>query len=321
MREKVLVTRKLPGSMAEGLRSSFEVVLNPHDRNLTRGELFRMAEGCAGMISLLSDTLDREFIESHPRLKVIANCAVGYNNIDLHAAAERGIVVTNTPGVLTETTADLAWALILALGRRVVESDRYTREGRFGGWAPELFLGTDIYGKTLGIVGLGRIGAAVARRAAGFSMKLIYHSRSRKPELEKALGAGYRELDSLLAEADFISLHTPLDPGTRHLLDRRRISLMKPGSFLINTSRGPLVDEGALVEALASGKLAGAGLDVYENEPELHPGLAGLPNTVLLPHIGSASTETRVKMARMAAENLTAVLTGRTPPNPVPLPE
>lgn len=319
MRDKVLVTRKLPGDAVEGLKRDFEVVLNPYDRDLSYEEMSRMARGCSGLLSMLSNRLDKAFIENNPGLKVISNYAVGYNNIDLEAAAQHGIVVTNTPGVLTETTADLAWALIMACARRIVEADRCTREGGFTGWAPELFLGEDIYGKTLGIVGMGRIGAAVARRSSGFNMKIIYYSRTRKPGIEKELGARAVELDTLMAEADFVSLHTPLVPETRHLIDRRRLALMKPTAFLINTARGPVVDEAALAELLRERRLAGAGFDVYEEEPEIHPGLAELPNTVLLPHIGSGSTATRIRMAQMAADNLAAVLRGETPPNPVKL--
>ncbi|HUU27279.1 MAG TPA: D-glycerate dehydrogenase [archaeon] len=321
MKDKVLVTRKIPGPALDSLRLEFEVVVNPHDRDLSYEELSCLASGCAGVLSMLSDRIDDPFMERNPSLKVISNYAVGYNNIDLRAAKKRGIVVTNTPGVLTETTADLAWALILAVGRRIWEADRYTREGHFSGWAPELFLGQDIFGKTLGVVGMGRIGTAVARRAAGFNMKIIYCSRSRKPEVEKELGAIYKTLETLIPEADFITLHTPLLPETRHLIDKRLLALMKPTAFLINTARGPIVDENALVEALRSGKIAGAGLDVYEKEPELHPELARLPNTVLLPHIGSASTVTRAHMAQIAADNLAAVLRGASPPHPVKLPD
>jgi len=321
MRDKVLVTRKLPGDAVEGLKKDFEVVLNPYDRDLSYEEMMRMAKRCSGLLSILNNRVDKAFIENNPGLKVISNYAVGYNNIDLEAAAKYGIVVTNTPGVLTETTADLAWALIMACGRRIVEADRYTREGRFTGWVPELFLGEDIYGKTLGIVGMGRIGTAMARRSLGFNMKIIYYSRSPKPELEKELGAQSVELDTLMAQADYVSIHTPLVPETRHLIDKRRLALMKPTAFLINTARGPVVDEAALVEVLRERRIAGAGFDVYEEEPELHPGLTEMPNTVLLPHIGSGSTATRVRMAQMAVDNIAAVLRGETPPNPVKLPE
>ena len=322
MKEKVLVTRKLPGGVVESLRGEFEVVLNPHERDLSYEELIRMSEGCAGVLSTLSDRLDENCIEHNAEhLKVISNYAVGYNNIDLKAAKKYGIAVTNTPGVLTETTADLAWALIMAVSRRIVEADRYTRQGKFDGWAPELFLGNDVHGKTLGIVGLGRIGSAVARRAAGFEMRIIYYDRSRNPKAESSLGCRFVELDELLAAADFVSLHTPLTPETHHLIDARRLGLMKPTAYLINTARGPVVDEDALVRSLAENQIAGAGFDVYEEEPKLHPKLAELENTVLLPHIGSGTTATRTHMAEMAAANLTAVLRGQKPAHPVPLPD
>ncbi|MEA1996171.1 MAG: D-glycerate dehydrogenase [Gemmatimonadota bacterium] len=321
MKKRILVTRKLPGPAVEQMSEEFEVVLNPHDRDLGYDELLGMAAGCAGLLSMLSNRIDEAFMAANPGLKVVSNYAVGYNNIDLHAARKHGIVVTNTPGVLTETTADLAWALIMAVSRRVVEADRYTREGLFTGWAPEMFLGRDVFGKTLGIVGMGRIGLAVARRASGFDMRVIYYSRSASPEAENELGAErIKNLDSLVSKADFISLHIPLAPETHHLIDSRRLALMKSTAFLINTARGPVVDEEALAKALAGGSIAGAGFDVYEEEPRLHPRLAELPNTVLLPHIGSASTETRIRMAQIAADNLAAVLRGETPAHPVPLP-
>lgn len=317
---KVLVTRRLPGDAVSGLEHRFELVLNREDRDLTYEELNEMARGAAGVLSMLSNRIDRAFIESHPELRVVSNYAVGYNNIDLAAARDHGVTVTNTPGVLTETTADLAWALIMAVCRRVVEGDSLTREGRFDGWAPEMLLGVDIHGRTLGIVGMGRIGTAVARRASGFGMKILYHNRDPKPGVEKELGARRVELDTLLAGSDIVSLHTPLTDGTTHLIDRRRLGLMKPTAVLINTARGPVVDEAALVEALRERRIFGAGLDVYEREPELHPGLADLPNTVLLPHLGSASTATRQRMTRIAVDNLTAVLEGREPSHPVSLP-
>jgi glyoxylate reductase len=324
MKYRVLVTRQIAGEAIESLRHSFEVIENPYERNLTYEELLNLSAGCSGVLSMLSDRIDEHFLSVNPALKVISNYAVGYNNIDLRAAKKYGIVVTNTPGVLTETTADLAWALIMALSRRIVEADRYTREGQFTGWAPEMFLGQDVYGKTLGIVGLGRIGMAVARRAKGFNMRIIYHLRSPRPEVEKFArenSALAVDLDTLLAESDFVTLHIPLTSETHHLIDKRRLGLMKPTAFLINTARGPVVDEEALAAALRSGKIAGAGLDVYENEPRIHPDLPGLANTVLLPHIGSASTVTRSLMAQMAADNLTAVLHGLPPLNPVPLPK
>ncbi len=322
MKEKVLVTRKLPGDAVDSLRAEFEVRLNSQARDLSYQEFLEMSAGCAGVLSMLSDRMDENFIERNAgNLKVISNYAVGYNNIDLKVAKKHGIVVTNTPGVLTETTADLAWALIMSVSRRIAEADRYTREGKFDGWAPDMFLGDDIHGKTLGIVGLGRIGSAVARRAVGFGMEIIYYDRSPDPEAETSLGCRFVELDELMAAADFVSIHTPLTGETHHLIDARRLGLMKPAAYLINTARGPVVDEDALARALAAGKIAGAGFDVYEEEPKLHPKLAGLANTVLLPHIGSATTATRARMARIAVDNLTAVLQGQKPAHPVPLPD
>jgi glyoxylate reductase len=246
----------------------------------------------------------------------VANFGVGYNNIDVAAAARRGVMVTNTPGVLTESTADLAMALLLAVGRRIVASDRYTREGRFQFWVPFHFLGHEVSGTTLGIAGMGRIGQAVARRARGFDMKVLYHNRTRLPaDLERSLGAQWVQWDRLLSESDYLSLHVPLTSETRHLIGATELGMMKPGAFLINTARGPVVDEAALLDALRSGRIAGAGLDVYENEPELTPGLTDLDNVVLLPHVGSATVATRRRMAAMAVDNLLAGLAGREPPN------
>jgi D-3-phosphoglycerate dehydrogenase len=298
------------------LRERCQVVeVNPHDRVLTREELLRAVVGRDGVLCLLTDRIDAEVLGVAKGCKVLANCAVGYDNIDVSAATARGIVVTNTPGVLTDATADLTWALIFAVARRVVEGDRCVRDGEFRGWAPMLFLGGDITGQTLGIVGAGRIGQAVARRSAGFRMKVLYTDPSPRRELEKEIGARRVELDELLRGSDFVTLHTPLVTETRHLIGRREFALMKPTAYLINTARGPIVDEEALVEALREKRIAGAGLDVYENEPELAAGLADLPNVVLLPHLGSASTRTRTRMATMAAQNLLAVLEGRVPPN------
>jgi len=247
---------------------------------------------------------------------MVANCAVGYDNIDVQACTDRNIAVSNTPGVLTETTADMAWALLMAAARRVVEADRYVREGKFTAWAPMLFLGQEVNHKVLGVVGMGRIGMAVARRASGFKMSVIYHDAHRKsPEEEQELGVQYRNLKDLLREADYISLHVPLNEQTRHLIGSSELKQMKQTAYLINTSRGPVIDEQALVEALQAHELAGAGLDVYEEEPQLAPGLAELNNVTLAPHIASATVETRTKMAVMAAENLLAGLKGQKIPN------
>jgi glyoxylate reductase len=316
---KVYITRRIPEPGIEMIRKEHEVEINPYDRVLTREELLQAVKGKDGILCLLTDKIDAEvFDAAGPQLKVVSNYAVGYDNIDVKEATKRGIVVTNTPGVLTETTADLAWALILATARRIVEADKFTRAGKYEGWAPMLFLGQDVYGKTLGIIGMGRIGQAVARRAKGFNMKVLYNDIRRIPEeIEKELNATFVSLDELLEQSDFVSLHTYLSPETYHLINEERLRKMKKTAYLINTSRGPVVDESALVRALKEGWIAGAGLDVYEFEPKLVPGLAECENAVLLPHIASASIETRTKMATMAAENLLAVLAGKTPPNPV----
>lgn len=316
---KVYITRRIPEPGIEMIKKEHDVEINPYDRVLTREELLQAVKGKDGIISLLTDKIDAEvFDAAGPQLKVVSNYAVGYDNIDVNEATKRGIVVTNTPGVLTETTADLTWALIMAVARRVVEADKFTRAGKYEGWAPMLFLGQDVYGKTLGIIGMGRIGQAVARRAKGFNMKVLYNDIRRIPEdLEKELNATFASIDEVIENSDFVSLHTYLSPETYHLINEERLRKMKKTAYLINTSRGPVVDETALVKALKEGWIAGAGLDVYEFEPKLVPGLAECENTVLLPHIASASIETRTKMAIMAAENLLAVLAGKMPPNPV----
>ncbi len=258
-----------------------------------------------------------DLLAQAPRLRVVANVAVGYDNIDVPAATRRKIVVTNTPGVLTETTADFTWTLLLATARRVAEADAYTRAGKFTEWGLMLLLGTDVFGKTLGILGLGRIGRAVARRAHGFSMKIIYHDAIRDPAAERELGAVHADKDTVLQEADFVTLHVPLLPETLHYVGEPELRRMKRSAYLINASRGPVVHEAALVRALKEGWIAGAGLDVYEEEPKVHPGLIECSNAVLAPHIASASHETRTKMALMAVENCLAVLEGGRPPNPV----
>ena len=292
---------------------------NEADTPLGLSQIQTRAEGVEAIICLLTDKIDASVMDAAPRLKIIANVAVGYDNIDVAVATERGIIVTNTPGVLTECTADLTFALILVTARRIVKADAYMRAGKFKGW--ELFqphLGLDVYGKTLGVVGMGRIGTAVARRAAlGFSMNILYTANSPNPEVEQELWAQFVDLPDLLRLSDFISIHTPLTPQTRHLFTLDEFRQMKPSAILINTSRGPIVKEADLVTALAQGLIAGAGLDVYEEEPIAHPGLAELPNVVMVPHIGSATTETRRRMAVMAAQNVVAVLGGERPLNPV----
>jgi len=313
-RFKVLVTRQLLGDGLKRLEKIAEVKLNPEDRPMTRPELLKEIKDCDGVISLLTDRIDGEVMDTSGCLKVVSNHAVGFDNVDVDAATRRGIYVTNTPDVLTETTADAAWALILAVARRITEAERFLRDGKWKSWSPTLMVGTDVYGKTLGILGLGRIGGAVARRAKGFNMKVLYNDISRNERLEKELDIKFVDMDQLLKESDFISLHVPLMPSTRHLINEKAISKMKKSAILVNTSRGPVVDEQALYEALKEKKIAGAGLDVFEKEPvELGNPLLKLDNVVLLPHIASATIETRIAMADLAVENLIAVLQGRMP--------
>lgn len=316
MSDKVLITRRLPECALEMVRNQCTAEVFPYDRAMTRAELFGAVRDKEGLLCLLNDTVDSTVLEAAPRLRVISNYAVGHNNIDVAGATARGIVVTNTPGVLTETTADLTWALLMAVARRIAEGDRFTRAGQFEGWGPTLLLGSDVYGKTLGIVGMGRIGHAVARRAAGFAMRILYADlQPLDPDTERSLRATRVELDTLLRESDFVTLHVPLTDATHHLIGPNQLHLMKPTAYLINTSRGPVVDENALVTVLRRGQIAGAGLDVFENEPHIQPEFFNLDNVVLLPHIGSASVETRTRMALMAAENLVSALRGEVPPH------
>jgi len=315
---KILVTRRLPEGAMTVLQENFDVECNPHDRALTREELLEGVRGKDGILPLLTDRIDDELLDAAgPRLKIVSNYAVGYDNIDVTACTRRGIIATNTPGVLTDTTADLAMALVLAVARRIVPADAYIRAGKYERWAPLLFVGTDVHHKTLGIMGLGRIGSAVARRAAGFDMKILYHNRVRTAsELEEQAGAIYVDKATLLAQSDFISLHVPLTPDTRHLIGTPELEAMKTSAYLINTSRGEVVDEKALVKALQQGQIAGAGLDVFENEPAIEKELTEMDNVVILPHVGSASIETRTRMGLVAAENLISFLVkGHAPPN------
>jgi glyoxylate reductase len=315
----VLVTRRLPpGSLDELAGAGHRVVTNEDvtgdgDAPLTPGQLRDAARGADAVISLLTDRIDEALFDAAPNLRVVANVAVGYDNIDTEAASEHGVVVCNTPGVLTETTADLAFALILAASRLLSTAEGDLRGGRWHGWGIEQYLGHDVHGATLGIIGYGAIGRAVARRAHGFGMRVLHHSRQPTGE-EGFVG----DVDALLAECDVVSLHVPLTSQTRHLIDARRLALMRPTAVLVNTARGPVVDEGALADALESGRLFAAGIDVYEREPEVHPRLLAAPRTVLLPHIGSASVATRTAMARMAAAAVIDVLAGRAPAHPVP---
>ncbi len=311
-----LITRRLPEPALEIVRSECRVEVFPHDRAMTRAELFDAIGDKDGILCLLTDQIDSRLIEAAPRLRVIANYAVGYDNVDVAAATARKIPVTNTPDVLTETTADLTWALLMAVARRIPEADRFVRAGRFDGWGPTLLLGTDIYGKTLGVVGMGRIGQAVAKRSVGFGMRVLYTDpRPLAQEAERVLAAERVSLERLLRESDFVTLHVPLTKDTYHLVGAEQFRLMKPTAYLINTARGSVIDEKALVSALRSRRIAGAGLDVFEREPHIAPELLDLENVVVLPHIGSASKETRTRMAVMAAENLVAGLRGENPPN------
>jgi glyoxylate reductase len=317
MKPNIYVTRRLPGAAMDLLEKNFQLECNPFDRVLTREELLSAVKGRDGLLPLLTDRIDGDLMDgAGKQLRVIANYAVGFNNIDVPAATARQIAVTNTPGVLTDTTADLTLALILGVARRLVESDRYARAGKYEGWAPLLFLGADVHHKTLGLMGFGRIGYAVAKRALGFDMRILYHdTRRADPELERQVQARYMDRDTLLQEADFLSIHVPLTPETKRFMSTREFSLMKPTAYIVNTSRGEVIDEEALAAALQERQIAGAGLDVFEHEPVIHPALLNMDNVIILPHIGSASTETRTKMGLMAAENLIAFFEGRVPPN------
>ena len=298
------------------LRDQSVLTMNPHDRYLDKQEIIDGVRKVDGLLCLLTDAIDDEILAAGSNLKVVANFAVGFNNIDVSAATRRKIPVTNTPGVLTDTTADMAWALLLAAARRVAEGDRFVRTRAWQGWGPLQYMGGDVTGATLGIIGLGRIGQAVVRRARGFDMKVIYWNRTRlSPEQENELGVAYAEMDEVLRRSDFVSLHVALNDETTHLIGAQQLALMKPTACIINTARGPVIDEKALVSALQEGTIGAAGLDVYEHEPELEPGLYDLENAVLAPHLGSATIGTRTKMGNMAAENCLAGCRGERPPN------
>jgi len=312
---KVFATHGLFDEARKVLQDNCDVEYWTKPERPPRGEVLRRVQDKDGLICLLTEKVNDELLQAAPKLRIAANVAVGFDNIDVAACTGRGVVATNTPGVLDETTADFAWTLLMAVARRLGEGESLVRSGNWKGWNLDQLVGTDVWGKTLGLVGFGRIGRAVARRARGFQMRVIYTDAVRAPaELEQELGAQFVEMNALLAEADFISLHVPLLPETRGLFDGPKFYRMKPTAFLINTSRGPVVDEAALVAALESKKIAGAALDVYENEPFVHPGLKR-PNVVLAPHIASASLETRTKMACMAAENVVSLFRGKRPAN------
>ena len=320
MAPKILVTQKIPDATYPLLEAVGVVDANMEEGRIwSASELLQKAPGHDYLLCLVTDSINAQVLEAcTPQLKLVANMAVGYNNIDVVAAHRLGIEVTNTPGVLTDTTADLAFGLLLATARRMGEAERYLRAGKFTGWGPLLLCGTDVHGATLGILGAGRIGKAMARRAHGFDMKLLYYNRHRLPPEEEAQYAlTYAPLDEVLRQADFVSIHTPYTQETHHLLSARELALMKPEAMLINTARGPIVDEKALVHALQQGTIAAAGLDVFEREPAVESELLSMENVVLLPHIASASLKTRTRMATMASENIVAHAKGHQPPNVV----
>jgi glyoxylate reductase len=313
---KVFCTRPLFEAARNLLNQHFDVDYWTVPERVSRDELLKRVADADGLICLLTEKVNDELLSAAPKLRIAATVSVGYDNIDVAACTRHKVIATNTPGVLDDTTADFAWTLLMAVARRVVEGERWMRAGTWNGWDLDQLLGTDIWGKTLGILGFGRIGRGVARRAQGFAMRVIYSDAVRAPaETENELRAEFVDREKLFRESDFISVHVPLLPDTRHLISEKTLAQMKPTAFLINTSRGPVVDEAALAAALAARKIAGAALDVFENEPRVHPGLVGRDDVVLTPHIASASIETRTKMAVMAANNVIAVFTGQRPPN------
>ncbi len=316
---KVVITRRLPGVSVERIGERAAVAAPPPDAPMPREELLRLAPGAAGILSTVADRVDAALLDAAgPSLRVVSNYGVGVNNIDVPEATRRGVRVCNTPGVLTDATADLAFALMLAAARRFSEAEAFLRAGRFTGWDPWGFLGVPVFGRTLGIVGMGKIGAAVALRARGFGMRILYNNRKRLPDArERFLRAAYAPLDDLLAASDFVVLCVPLTDATRRLIGRERLARMKPDAVLVNVARGEVVDEAALAATLAEGRIFAAGCDVYEREPEVHPGLLAAPRAVLLPHLGSATRETREAMGRLATENLLAALSGGEPTHPV----
>ena len=314
-RPKVLATRSLFAAAKGMLETDCQVEYWTDAETISRAELLRRVHDKEGLICLLTERVNEELLRAAPQLRIVANIAVGFDNIDLSQCTKARVAATNTPGVLDETTADFAWTLLMSVARRLIEGEQLARSGKWKGWDLDQLVGTDVWGKTLGVVGFGRIGRAMARRAAGFQMKVLYQDAVRAPlDVEKGFHAEYRDLNALLAEADFVSVHVPLVADTRGLFNAGRFAHMKPTAFFINTSRGAVVDEAALVHALETGKIAGAALDVYENEPVIHPGLRRA-HVVLAPHMASASLETRTRMACMAAENVVALFKGKRPPN------
>jgi lactate dehydrogenase-like 2-hydroxyacid dehydrogenase len=316
VKPRVLVTQRISDESLATLAARFDVESNQKDLPRTTAQLLRKLKGKDAAITLITDVISERVLAASPRLKIVSNVAVGYNNFDVAAATRRGVMLTNTPGALDDTTADFAWCLILATARRLPEADRLVRSGKWTRWRFMEFLGHDIYGKTIGICGFGRIGRGVARRAMGFGMKVLYTSKSRAPDsVEQEFRASYVDKQTLLRESDVVTLHLPLFAETRHYIGAAELALMKKTAILVNAARGPVVDEKALVAALKTRRIAGAGLDVYENEPKLAAGLARLPNTVLAPHMASASIDTRLRMSNMAVANCVAGLTGQRPPN------
>ncbi len=319
MKPLVTVANVFPDAALRRLHERCDLNYNHSGQSLNREQMAQAAAESVAMITYLSDKVDAQVLKQSEDLKIIANYGAGFNNIDVEAARKKEVWVTNTPGVLHETTADLTWALMLGIARQIVPADRYTREGKFEGWGAKLFLGHDIHGKTLGVIGCGEIGRAVARRASGFNMRVLYHQRKRLPaKEEELLNAEYVSLDELLEESDFVTLHVPLTDETRYMIGRDQLVAMKPSAYLINTARGKVVDDAALVEALRDGTLAGAALDVFEDEPELTEGMTELDNILIPPHIGSASYETRDRMAHLVVDNVFDALDGNTPRSLVP---
>jgi glyoxylate reductase len=315
--KSILISRGLSSEALSIIPKDVSVDLNGHERPLTRQELLVRLRGKDGLVCQITDAIDDEVLAT-PGLKVVSNVAVGYNNIDVTAAKRRGVTITNTPDVLTDTTADFAWALLMAAARRVAEADHYARSGEWTSWKWDLLWGLDVHGKTLGVLGFGRIGRAVARRALGFEMRVLYHDVARStPEIERELNATFVDKDTLLREADFVSLHVLLSQDTRHLIDERALRSMKKTAVLVNAARGPIVDEAALVRALSENWIAAAGLDVFEEEPTIHPGLLPLANVVMAPHIASASFDTRLAMSTLAVRNCLAVIEGKPALTPV----
>ena len=312
----IYVTRRLPDEIISSLETRYHVEVNPEDRPLNRQELLEAVKGRDGVICLLTDTINDEvYAAAGSQCKIFANYGVGFNHIDIPAATRRGILISNTPDVLTDATADMAWALLLAVARRIVEGDKFNRQQKFQGWGPMFMLGMEVSGKTVGIIGPGRIGTAFAKRASGFNMKILYTGNKRREDFEQETGGQFVDMETLLKQSDFVSLHVPLTEYTHHLIGEKELHLMKKTAILVNTARGPVIDEKALVEALRNGDIWGAGLDVFEREPLLEPGLIDLDNVVIPPHFGTSTMDTRIKMGQMVIDNLFAVLDGKIPPN------